>query len=150
MKVWRKIESSGHRKKIEKHSKRDGWNERVSNDDDLNIRQKTLRARNMGGFERKIESWVMRLKNRKEYPAREQRDLELQWRGTSSNSIRLCHDLHSPELFLLLFHSLLVMLLWSYFYVVSTNLGGVPLNWKPMVERRKEMLIYCWVQNILV
>ncbi|KAL6333050.1 hypothetical protein AAG906_022747 [Vitis piasezkii] len=50
---------------------------------------------------------------------------------------RLCHDLYSLGLLLLLFHSLLVMLLWSYFSVVSTNLGSVPLNWKPMVDEEK-------------
>ncbi|PKA53111.1 putative S-acyltransferase [Apostasia shenzhenica] len=35
---------------------------------------------------------------------------------------------------LLLFHGLLVMLLWSYFSVVLTDPGGVPLNWRPVVE----------------
>ncbi|XP_074363223.1 putative protein S-acyltransferase 14 [Apium graveolens] len=36
---------------------------------------------------------------------------------------------------LLLFHGLLVMLLWSYFSVVLTDgPGGVPLNWKPVVD----------------
>ena len=29
------------------------------------------------------------------------------------------------------------MLLWSYFSVVSTDPGGVPLNWKPMVDEEK-------------
>ena len=50
---------------------------------------------------------------------------------------RLCHDLHNPGPLLLLFHSLLVMLLWSYFSVVSTDPSGVPLNWKPMVDEEK-------------
>lgn len=35
---------------------------------------------------------------------------------------------------LLLFHVLLVMLLWSYFSVVFTDPGGVPPNWKPVVD----------------
>ncbi|KAL1830236.1 hypothetical protein ACET3Z_008648 [Daucus carota] len=37
-------------------------------------------------------------------------------------------------LVLLLFHGLLVMLLWSYFSVVFTDPGGVPPNWKPVVD----------------
>ncbi|CBI29012.3 unnamed protein product, partial [Vitis vinifera] len=60
---------------------------------------------------------------------------------------RLYHNLHSPGLLLLLFHSLLVMLLWHYFFVVSTNLGGVPLNWKPMVDEEKgnvDQLLAIW------
>ncbi|KAI4370362.1 hypothetical protein MLD38_018721 [Melastoma candidum] len=35
---------------------------------------------------------------------------------------------------LLLFHALLMMLLWSYFSVVFTDPGGVPSNWKPIVD----------------
>ncbi|KAH7514091.1 hypothetical protein FEM48_Zijuj11G0051800 [Ziziphus jujuba var. spinosa] len=35
---------------------------------------------------------------------------------------------------LLLFHFLLVMLLWSYFAVVLTDPGGVPPNWKPAID----------------
>ncbi|KAK1377081.1 S-acyltransferase [Heracleum sosnowskyi] len=35
---------------------------------------------------------------------------------------------------LLLFHLLLVMLLWSYFSVVFMDPGGVPPNWKPVVD----------------
>ncbi|KAL1828518.1 hypothetical protein DCAR_0207751 [Daucus carota subsp. sativus] len=35
---------------------------------------------------------------------------------------------------LLLFHALLVMLLWSYFSVVFTDPGSVPPNWKPVVD----------------
>ncbi|XP_047337781.1 probable protein S-acyltransferase 14 [Impatiens glandulifera] len=35
---------------------------------------------------------------------------------------------------LLLFHFLLVMLLWSYFSVVLTNPGSVPVNWKPVLD----------------
>ena len=50
---------------------------------------------------------------------------------------RLCHDLHSPGCFLLLFHYLLVMLLWSYFSTISMDPGGVPLNWKSMVDEEK-------------
>lgn len=34
---------------------------------------------------------------------------------------------------LLLFHGLLVMLLWSYFSVVLTDPGGVPSNWRPVI-----------------
>ncbi|KAH8513568.1 hypothetical protein H0E87_006729 [Populus deltoides] len=35
---------------------------------------------------------------------------------------------------LVLFHSLLVMLLWSYFTTVLTDPGGVPPNWKPSID----------------
>ena len=49
---------------------------------------------------------------------------------------RLYHDLYSPR-HLLLFHTLVVMLLWNYFSIVSTDSGGVPLNWKPMVDEEK-------------
>ncbi|KAL6311702.1 hypothetical protein AAG906_021710 [Vitis piasezkii] len=49
----------------------------------------------------------------------------------------LYHDLYSPRHLLLLFHSLLVMLLWNYFSIVSTDSGGVPLNWKPMADEEK-------------
>ncbi|KAL6004829.1 putative protein S-acyltransferase 14 [Asimina triloba] len=35
---------------------------------------------------------------------------------------------------LVLFHCLLVMLLWSYFSVVFTDPGGVPPNWRPLVD----------------
>ncbi|KAL4621563.1 hypothetical protein ACB092_06G238100 [Castanea dentata] len=38
---------------------------------------------------------------------------------------------------LLLFHSLLVMLLWSYFSVVLTDPGGVPPNWRPVMDEEK-------------
>jgi len=38
---------------------------------------------------------------------------------------------------LLLFHSLLVMLLWSYFSVVLTEPGGVPPNWTPDMDEEK-------------
>ncbi|XP_059441637.1 probable protein S-acyltransferase 14 isoform X1 [Corylus avellana] len=38
---------------------------------------------------------------------------------------------------LLLFHSLLVMLLWSYFSVVVTNPGSVPPNWRPVTDEEK-------------
>ena len=50
---------------------------------------------------------------------------------------RLCHDLHSLRRLLLLFHSLLVMLLWSYFSTISMDPGCVPLNWKSMVDEEK-------------
>lgn len=35
---------------------------------------------------------------------------------------------------LILFHFLLVLLLWSYFSVVFTDPGGVPPNWRPAVD----------------
>ncbi|RZC73268.1 hypothetical protein C5167_048750 [Papaver somniferum] len=35
---------------------------------------------------------------------------------------------------LLIFHCLLVMLLWSYFSVVLTDPGGVPSNWRPFID----------------
>ncbi|KAH1163052.1 hypothetical protein GLYMA_01G142300v4 [Glycine max] len=38
---------------------------------------------------------------------------------------------------LILFHSLLVMLLWSYFSVVFTDPGSVPPNWKPMIDEER-------------
>ncbi|RDX65423.1 putative protein S-acyltransferase 14, partial [Mucuna pruriens] len=38
---------------------------------------------------------------------------------------------------LILFHSLLVMLLWSYFAVVFTDPGAVPPNWKPAVDEER-------------
>jgi palmitoyltransferase len=38
---------------------------------------------------------------------------------------------------LLLFHFLLVMLLWSYFSVVFTDPGGVPPNWRPDVDEER-------------
>ncbi|KAL6128917.1 hypothetical protein ACLB2K_072270 [Fragaria x ananassa] len=38
---------------------------------------------------------------------------------------------------LILFHSLLVMLLWSYFSVVLTDPGGVPPNWRPAVDEER-------------
>lgn len=38
---------------------------------------------------------------------------------------------------LVLFHSLLVMLLWSYFTVVFTDPGGVPPNWRPVADEEK-------------
>lgn len=37
-------------------------------------------------------------------------------------------------LVLVLFHSLLVMLLWSYFATVLTDPGGVPPNWRPSID----------------
>ncbi|EXC17865.1 putative S-acyltransferase [Morus notabilis] len=36
-----------------------------------------------------------------------------------------------------LFHSLLVMLLWSYFSVVLTDPGGVPPNWRPVTDEER-------------
>ncbi|CAH9118068.1 unnamed protein product [Cuscuta europaea] len=38
---------------------------------------------------------------------------------------------------LVLFHFLLVMLLWSYFSVVFTDPGGVPPNWKPSFDEER-------------
>ncbi|KAI3444692.1 hypothetical protein Pfo_001357 [Paulownia fortunei] len=38
---------------------------------------------------------------------------------------------------LILFHFLLVMLLWSYFSVVFTDPGGVPPNWRPAVDEER-------------
>ncbi|KAL6640229.1 hypothetical protein ACP70R_015631 [Stipagrostis hirtigluma subsp. patula] len=38
---------------------------------------------------------------------------------------------------LLLFHILLVMLLWSYFSVVFTDPGAVPPNWRPDVDEER-------------
>ncbi|XP_073101784.1 probable protein S-acyltransferase 14 isoform X1 [Elaeis guineensis] len=38
---------------------------------------------------------------------------------------------------LLLFHLLLVMLLWCYFSVVLTDPGSVPPNWKPTVDEER-------------
>ncbi|XP_068650042.1 probable protein S-acyltransferase 14 isoform X2 [Aristolochia californica] len=38
---------------------------------------------------------------------------------------------------LLAFHCLLVMLLWSYFSVVFTDPGGVPPNWRPVLDEER-------------
>ncbi|MQM06403.1 hypothetical protein Taro_039225 [Colocasia esculenta] len=38
---------------------------------------------------------------------------------------------------LVLFHCLLVMLLWSYFSVVLTDPGSVPPNWRPDLDEEK-------------
>ncbi|RDY00319.1 putative protein S-acyltransferase 14 [Mucuna pruriens] len=38
---------------------------------------------------------------------------------------------------LILFHSLLVMLLWSYFSVVFTDPGSVPPNWRPSMDEER-------------
>ncbi|PIN25768.1 putative DHHC-type Zn-finger protein [Handroanthus impetiginosus] len=38
---------------------------------------------------------------------------------------------------LIIFHCLLVMLLWSYFSVVFTDPGCVPLGWRPAVDEEK-------------
>ncbi|KAL0429020.1 UNVERIFIED_CONTAM: putative protein S-acyltransferase 14 [Sesamum radiatum] len=38
---------------------------------------------------------------------------------------------------LVLFHCLLVMLLWSYFSVVFTDPGGVPPNWRPATDEER-------------
>ncbi|PON48392.1 Zinc finger, DHHC-type, palmitoyltransferase [Parasponia andersonii] len=40
-------------------------------------------------------------------------------------------------LVLILFHSLLVMLLWSYFSVVLTDPGSVPPNWRPAIDEER-------------
>ncbi|KAG5626909.1 hypothetical protein H5410_012127 [Solanum commersonii] len=39
---------------------------------------------------------------------------------------------------LVLFHCLLVMLLWSYFSVVFTDPGSVPPNWKPDLDEERD------------
>ncbi|KAF8413039.1 hypothetical protein HHK36_001013 [Tetracentron sinense] len=38
---------------------------------------------------------------------------------------------------LILFHFLLVMLLWSYFSVVLTDPGGVPPDWRPVMDEER-------------
>ncbi|KAD6453141.1 hypothetical protein R6Q59_015041 [Mikania micrantha] len=38
---------------------------------------------------------------------------------------------------LIIFHALLVMLLWSYFSVVLTDPGGVPPNYRPIVDEER-------------
>ncbi|KAL3738797.1 hypothetical protein ACJRO7_020208 [Eucalyptus globulus] len=38
---------------------------------------------------------------------------------------------------LILFHCLLVMLLWSYFSVVLTDPGGIPPNWRPSIDEER-------------
>ncbi|KVH89178.1 Zinc finger, DHHC-type, palmitoyltransferase [Cynara cardunculus var. scolymus] len=38
---------------------------------------------------------------------------------------------------LIVFHTLLVMLLWSYFSVVFTDPGGVPPNYRPLVDQER-------------
>ncbi|ERN13328.1 hypothetical protein AMTR_s00041p00097340 [Amborella trichopoda] len=38
---------------------------------------------------------------------------------------------------LILFHGLLAMLLWSYFSVVFTDPGGVPPNWRPVIDEER-------------
>ncbi|KAF6156851.1 hypothetical protein GIB67_012380 [Kingdonia uniflora] len=38
---------------------------------------------------------------------------------------------------LVLFHALLVMLLWSYGTVVLTDPGGVPMNWRPVMDEER-------------
>ncbi|KAF7826005.1 putative protein S-acyltransferase 14 [Senna tora] len=38
---------------------------------------------------------------------------------------------------LILFHCLLVMLLWSYFAVVLTDPGSVPPNWRPAIDEER-------------
>ncbi|XP_071691154.1 probable protein S-acyltransferase 14 [Rutidosis leptorrhynchoides] len=38
---------------------------------------------------------------------------------------------------LIMFHTLLVMLLWSYFSVVLTDPGGVPPNYRPLVDEER-------------
>ncbi|KAL4562797.1 hypothetical protein LXL04_026828 [Taraxacum kok-saghyz] len=40
-------------------------------------------------------------------------------------------------LILIVFHTLLVMLLWSYFSVVFTDPGGVPPNYRPLVDQER-------------
>ncbi|MBA0732749.1 hypothetical protein Gogos_016817 [Gossypium gossypioides] len=38
---------------------------------------------------------------------------------------------------LILFHCLLVMLLWSYFSVVLTDPGSIPANWRPALDEER-------------
>ncbi|KAJ9709275.1 hypothetical protein PVL29_000973 [Vitis rotundifolia] len=38
---------------------------------------------------------------------------------------------------LILFHGLLVMLLWSDFSIVLTNPDGVPPNWRPIMDEKR-------------
>ncbi|KAK4746424.1 hypothetical protein SAY87_012736 [Trapa incisa] len=38
---------------------------------------------------------------------------------------------------LVLFHGLLAMLLWSYFSVVLTDPGGVPVSWRPAIDEER-------------
>ncbi|XP_015950186.2 probable protein S-acyltransferase 14 [Arachis duranensis] len=38
---------------------------------------------------------------------------------------------------LILFHGLLIMLLWSYFSVVFMNSGSVPPNWRPAIDEER-------------
>ncbi|XP_057755232.1 probable protein S-acyltransferase 14 [Arachis stenosperma] len=38
---------------------------------------------------------------------------------------------------LILFYGLLIMLLWSYFSIVFTNLGSVPPNWRPAIDEKR-------------
>ncbi|GJS21771.1 probable protein S-acyltransferase 14 [Tanacetum coccineum] len=40
-------------------------------------------------------------------------------------------------LVLIIFHALLVMLLWSYFSVVFTDPGGVPPNYRPLIDQER-------------
>ncbi|KAM0072452.1 putative protein S-acyltransferase [Helianthus debilis subsp. tardiflorus] len=40
-------------------------------------------------------------------------------------------------LILIVFHALLAMLLWSYFSVVFTDPGGVPPNYRPLVDQER-------------
>ncbi|KAL1360213.1 hypothetical protein HN51_005569 [Arachis hypogaea] len=46
-------------------------------------------------------------------------------------------SLSSSLAVLILFHSLLVMLLWCYFAVVFTDPGIVPPNWRPVVDEER-------------
>ncbi|CAM8910983.1 unnamed protein product [Rhodiola kirilowii] len=43
-------------------------------------------------------------------------------------------DFFVAALVLILFHFLLIMLLWSYFSVVLTDPGSVPPNWRPVMD----------------
>ncbi|XP_016164584.2 probable protein S-acyltransferase 14 [Arachis ipaensis] len=49
----------------------------------------------------------------------------------------LLHGSITAFLILFLFHALLAMVLWSYFSVVFTDPGHVPLNWTPKFDEEK-------------
>ncbi|MED6182729.1 hypothetical protein PIB30_031372 [Stylosanthes scabra] len=51
----------------------------------------------------------------------------------------LLHGSITAFFILLLFHALLAMVLWSYFSVVFTDPGYVPLNWTPKFDEEKDM-----------
>ncbi|KAK9058955.1 hypothetical protein SSX86_021572 [Deinandra increscens subsp. villosa] len=56
--------------------------------------------------------------------------------SSSSSSSAAFHSFIALAV-LLMFHALLVMLLWSYFSVVLTDPGGVPPNYRPIVDEER-------------